>query len=128
MKAIMNVTQFAENTGLSKSMAKKMLDLLYAKDLTASNLNELTRNLKNWIMENKTHEILKGLSDENINSIIDEMIMDRMRNRVEMESQNYSEGRTWLFSDLITKEKQFKAGDKLEVQIMRTGEWDHPIY
>lgn len=34
----------------------------------------------------------------------------------------------WFFSELITKWKQFKAWDKVEIQIMRSGEWNHVQY
>lgn len=34
----------------------------------------------------------------------------------------------WFFSELITKWKQFKAWDKVEIQIMRSWEWNHSQY
>ena len=34
----------------------------------------------------------------------------------------------WLFSNLEFSKKEFKAGDEIELQIMRTWKWDHQLY
>ena len=48
----MNNEQFAENTGIPKSLAKKMLDMLYAKDFDSKNLDEIPVHKRQDILEN----------------------------------------------------------------------------
>lgn len=120
------IKKFSEDTGLPKQLAKKVIDLLYAKWLNSSDLRAVEREMREWIMKSKVQDLMKEMTDDDINAIIDDLIMDKMR--MDIDCQRYSEGTMWLFSDMTNEKKEYKAGDTLDIQIMRTGKRDHSLY
>lgn len=56
------------------------------------------------------------------------MINDYSIDKLEHSINARSPESAWFFSSMEFKDRKFSAGDVVRVQIMRTGEWSHPLY
>ncbi len=126
--------QFAIDTKLGIKLAKRILDRLELKGLKAEELSSVMRRLKDFFMETKYGEFLKSVPDNTLDAVIDKMTLSRMGIQTEaMEANDDKRTRdaahkfsSWIFSKL--KHKTYKAGDTIDIQIMRAGERDHYEY
>lgn len=142
-----SAAKFASDTGISEKLAKRILALVYEKDLSAEDFNGVLWRLRDWFIKNKLPELIEKLKDEDIEGVIDELIADRARwatavpynvacaeTPEELAEAFNSIGApeaVWFFTSLDfsdRKGKKFKAGDTVRIQIMRTGKWNHPMY
>ena len=135
------VRKFADATSISEALAKKILDALYAKDLTANDLSSVLWKIQDSLVREKLWEYADDLSDEEIDEKIDEIIAERKKWEDQVSSGlSGSEPSSifdlvgskmpktaWLFSE-FTAGKDLKEGDTVTIQIMRVGTWDHPSY
>lgn len=130
---------FAEQSQISEKLAKKILDRIYEKKLDAMDMPNVIWKLKDWFLKNEFGKLLEKASTDTIDAMLDEVIADRIRwqTRVDAPSSSYSDQTSitpesaWFFTALtddITGNKEFKAGDKVDIQILRVGNWKHPIY
>ncbi len=137
--------KFADDTGVSEKFAKRILKLLYDKELDAEDLNAVLWRAREWFMKNRMPSLIEKLTDKEIEGLIDQLIVERAmwqsdcprdvccaETVEELESAFNSLGSpeaVWFFNALEFKDKkEFKAGDVVRVQIMRTGKWEHPMY
>lgn len=142
---MISAAKFAQDTGISLKTAKRILDVLYEKELDAKDLSSVLWRVREWFIRNKMPELVEKMGKSTIGDIVDEMIADRARYEVpgeiaccetdeELEAafNNLEEDKSaWFFSALDFKDKkkgEFKAGDEVTIQIMRTGKWNHQIY
>lgn len=108
---------------IDKAWAKNIIDRLYEKELDATNFEQILWNIHDYFMKNEYWKAIKSLDSATIDEIIDEA--------VGMKTMNWpvcgNETSMWSFSD-VSEFKEVKEGDKVEIQIMRAGKWQHPIY
>lgn len=127
---------------IDQSWSKKIIDMMYSKGLDATKFQSLLFEIKDYFLQNKYWSAVKTLDDGTINEIIDECaeecgyIQDEAGNWIKQEKMECgpevccNEGKTttmWTFSDM-SEFKEVKEGDKVDIQIMRTGKWNHPMY
>lgn len=139
---IYSVAQFSQDTGITQTLAERLLDLLYKKELSAEDLNSLIWRMRDWVMQTKLPEILEGLKDPDLNALIDQMVAERKMWRAPYDvccaetPEAFSAALKRLthpssmrfVSELAFSEKKLKAGDTVVIQIMRTGTWQHSLY
>lgn len=136
---------FAQASDISKELAQRVLDICYEKELDACDLNTVLWRMKDWIMANKMADLLDAMGDDEIGSIVDQMILERQmwqnqcpqsvynaKDDEQLETAFNDLGKpesAWLFSTLVFKEKKtYAEGDVVDIQIMRVGKWQHPAY
>lgn len=136
---------FSADTGVSLKLAKRILDVLYTKELNAQDLNAVIWRLRDWMMRQEDMaKLLEKQDDEVIEGIVDEMIRERTMYDCPKQvccaetgeqlsramKAHDARTRTWFFTALDFKEKKgdFREGDVVTIQIMRTGKWNHPMY
>lgn len=109
---------------VDKAWSKKIIDKLYAQGLDATKFEWTLNKIHSYFMKNQYWKMVKNLDDATIDEIIASMAQ-----MYPTETQNYNEKATtfWSFSDL-GEFKEVKEGDKVQIQIMRTGKWKHPMY
>ena len=128
---------------IDQAWSKKIIDMMYSRGLDASLFSPLLIEIKDYFDDNKYWTVVKSLDDKTINEIIDDCAEDCgyiqnsegkwIKNEIEQEyptkpmMMNEKETTMWSFSD-VSEFKEMKEGDKVEIQIMRTGKWQHPIY
>lgn len=120
--------EFAERTKVDVKLAKRILDALATRNLDVASLNSIIWRIERKITDEALAEKLNKTTPEEIDSAISDMILESTNG---LTSSNYSETIESIrtFSELLFSEKkEFKAGDEVKIQIMRTGEWDHPRY
>ena len=122
--------KFSDQTGISKALAKRILDLLYWKDYGAQSFDRVMYRLRSMLEKKMIPDLMEKLTDDQINGVIDEMESDDSQD-CEL-ARNYSEGQfgVWLFSELGAEfaEKVFVPGDTVDIQIMRAWQWNHQLY
>lgn len=123
---------FAEKVGIAVKTAKNIIDLLYKKGLDAKAFDRVMWKLERLVRETQLAKIMDQQTDDTINGIIDEMILQDSRCQ-DMPCEAYSE-RMWYFTDISEmfgegeNQKVLKAGDEVTIQIMRAGQRNHPLY
>lgn len=127
----MNVKQFAEKNKISEKLAKKILNALYDKNLDATKMNRVIWRLESFFIKEKLKQYLEKVDKKQIESVIEDIIADDAK--YEADSISASEVHMRLFSELKFAEEKpeghkYKAGDTVEIQIMRTGSWNHALY
>lgn len=125
--------QFAEETKVSQKTATRMISLLYDKGLDVTQFDRLFYRLKNFIIKTKVPEMMDKLNDWQINNLIDEIIAEEERRKARNEENAVEVSASenlwiWLFSEFAESEKEYVAGDMVEIQIMRVWKWNHPQY
>lgn len=139
---IYSAAKFSQDTGISKDLATRLLDLLYKKELTGEDLNSLIWRLRDWVTQNEMPKLLEKMEDTNLNAVIDQMIAERKMWRAPYDiccaetaeqftaalaRQTHPSSMRFV-SAMEFGEKTVKAGDVVTIQIMRTGEWKHALY
>lgn len=126
---------FSEKKLISQSTATNITNALYGKGLDIKSLDRIMWRLEEFIRRDKMPAIMDLLSVPEIESVIDEMVAEDEKWKAEALnhgdngtklSQNFT---AWGFSEFAEKgEKTYKAGDIIDIQIMRVGKWNHPAY
>lgn len=126
---------FSEKTQVSQSTANQISDLLYNKGLDIKSLDRVMWRLEDYVRTTKMASIFDLLATQEIEAVIDEMIAEDNACRVQ-ELQRENDGvslaknfTAWGFSEFAeTTKTDRQAGDIVDIQIMRTGKWNHPVY
>lgn len=126
---------FSEKKLISQTTATNITNALYSKGLDIKSLDRIMWRLEEFIRRDKMPAIMDLLSTPEIESVIDEMVAEDMKWKAEALgpnevgtklSQNFT---AWGFSEFEEKgTKTYKAGDIIDIQIMRVGKWNHPAY
>lgn len=72
--------------------------------------------------------MIDKLNDQQINSLIDEIIIDDERMSQDWPIECGENLWLWLFSEFWEPGKKYAAGDMVEIQIMRVWKWNHQAY
>lgn len=125
--------RFSEELQVSKETAKRIVDRIYEKELDATQLARVLWKLQNWLVKKNIRELFEKLTDDQIDETITEIMVEDQRMRTgpcEVQCYNFKEERSlWIFNEIDSSIfKEYKAGDTIEMQIMRTGKWNHPLY
>jgi len=110
---------------IDKWWSKKIIDKLYENWLDATKFDLILRKIKDYFMKNKYWKLVKDLDDNTIEQIINDC---SSWDNLQEVSCNEKEKTIWLFNEIINEFKEVKEWDKVEIQIMRIGKWQHPIY
>ncbi len=123
---MLTAAQFAEKAKISQDLAKRVLAQIYAKGLDAKSTERVLWRLEDMLRTKELPKLMESLKDEQIATVIDEMIAGEAANLSKF-AENL---RFWGFSEVaeFAEHKEYKAGDTVEIQIMRTGKWKHPMY
>jgi len=121
------IAKFAEDAKVDAKLAKRIIDKLAENELFVEKMNSIIRRLKDFFVKNEYWSFLSKLKDDTIQKVVDEMIADEMRMQVER-AEDYKETSMRLFNEFNEEWKVYQAGDEVKIQIMRTGERDHPAY
>lgn len=117
--------QFADQTNIDQGLAKKILDSLYAKGMDAKAFDRVLWRLRSMLEKTMLVDLINKSSQKQIDDLITEM---------QIEDQSYGPAecsentKAWIFNAYEFKDKSYKCGDNVEIQIMRTGKWKHPQY
>lgn len=137
--------KFSSDTGISEKLASRILEMVYEKELNAEDFSSVLWKLRDWFIKNKMPALVEKLSDDEIGSVIDQIIAERAMwqrdcprdvccaetaDELEMAFNSLElPNSAWFFNALDFKEdKEYKKGDIVRVQIMRTGTWQHQEY
>jgi len=73
--------------------------------------------LQDYFIKTKLQEVIDELSVENLQTLVDEYFLQtNLRSHLYTESDQTA----YFFENMAFAQKSFKAGDKVEIQIMRT--------
>lgn len=129
---MLTAQQFAEKNAVSLDLATRILKALYAKSLDAKSLDRIVWRLEDMLKTKELPKLMEALTDAQIAQTIDEMTVQDQCNSVDCEVARCNEDnlRFWGFSEVaeFAEHKEYKAGDTVEIQIMRAGNWKHPMY
>lgn len=138
--------KFSSDTGISEKLASRILEMVYEKELNAEDFSSVLWKLRDWFIKNKMPALVEKLGDDEIGSVIDQIIAERAMwqrecprdvccaetaEELEMAFNSMSlPNSAWFFNALDEKSdgKEYKKGDIVRVQIMRTGTWQHQEY
>lgn len=138
--------KFEEDAGISEKLAKKVLTILYAKNLKAEDFSSVLWKMRDWFIKTKMPALVEKLTDEEIQAVVDKVIIEKAlwqsqcpsdiccaetAEELERAFNNMSMPESaWFFTALKDKTagETYSKGDIVRVQIMRTGKWDHPSY
>lgn len=120
--------KFQEKTKVSEKTATRVLSLLYDKGLDATTFSRLLRRIESFVIKTKLPEMIDKLNDGQINSLIDEIIIDDERMSQDSPIECGENLWLWLFSEFWESGKTYTAGDMVEIQIMRVWKRNHPAY
>lgn len=122
------IAKFAEEAKIDAKLAKRIIDKLAENELSVEKMNSVIRRLRDWFVKNEYWSFLQKLKDDTVQKVIDEMIADEMKRAREDQVASCSELSVRAFHEFNEEWKEYKAGDEVKIQIMRTGERDHPAY
>jgi predicted transcriptional regulator len=122
--------KFAEDQKISEKTAKKLLDALYNKGLDATNLSRVIYRLEAWLTKTEIKNLMEKVTDDQVSNIIDEIVIEDQYygNSRPVECFSFQEKSAWLFEELPSLFKDYVEGNTVKIQIMRAGEWNHPLY
>lgn len=118
------ILQLSEELQLSKALAKRIVDAIYEKGLDAKSFETILYRLRRLVEKEQIPKLMEEATDEMLGTLIDEMVAARA---------GYPEvaccSEMAFVSDLSLSEgKKYAAGDMIDVQILRTGAWNHPAF
>jgi NACalpha-BTF3-like transcription factor len=129
---MLTAQQFAEKNAVTLDLATRILKALYAKTLDAKSLDRVVWRLEDMLKQKELPKLMEALTDDQIGETIDEMMVQDQSNSMDCEVArcNESNVRFWGFSEVaeFAEHKEYNAGDTVEIQIMRAGNWKHPMY
>lgn len=118
---------FADEAKIDKKLAVRIVNKLYEKGFDAAYFESVLWKLECMIRDGKLADLLNEASDEEIDSAI---VRVTIEDGFFSEVGNYtSVTKVWAFADFEPEAgKVYAAKDTVEMQIMRTGKWSHPLY
>lgn len=129
---------FSEKKIISQATATAITDSLYEKGLDIKSLERVMWRIEEYVRREKMATIFDLLTIQEIGQIIDEMIAEDNEwktkgltsecgsSKLSQPAANFT---AWGFSEFAEGDKTAKkAGDIVDIQIMRTGKWNHPAY
>jgi len=128
---------FSEKGKVSKDTAQSITDLLYEKGLDIKSLDRVMWRIEDYIRKEKMATIFDLLTPLEMGQVIDEMIAEdlawKTQNMPKEDGTSLVATKAnftaWGFSEFAEGDKKDKkAGDVVDIQIMRTGKWNHPAY
>jgi hypothetical protein len=128
---------FSEKGKVSKDTAQSITDLLYEKGLDIKSLDRVMWRIEDYIRKEKMATIFDLLTPLEMGQVIDEMIAEdlawKTRNMPSEDGTSLVATKAnftaWGFSEFAEGDKiDKKAGDIVDIQIMRVGKWNHPAY
>lgn len=127
---------FSEKGKVSKNTAQSITDLLYDKGLDIKSLDRVMWRIEDYVRKEKMATIFDLLTPAEMEKVIDEMIAEDNEHKIheiqEEQSETVSLAKNftaWGFSEFAEGDKKGKkAGDIVDIQIMRVGKWNHPAY
>lgn len=124
------IANFSEKCWLSLKTATKIIEKLYAKGLDYTQLSSVKRRLETYIVQNKMEEIVDDMDESTIDAIINDVFVAEWMNTNNTGTLCCSNdrGKVWQFYEFAEKAKEYKAGDTVDIQIMRKWTWEHSIY
>ena len=128
---------FSEKGKVSKDTATSITDLLYEKGLDIKSLDRVMWRIEDYIRKEKMATIFDLLTPQEMGQVIDEIIAEdlawKTKNMPKEDGTSLVATKAnftaWWFSEFAEDQKKDKkAGDIVDIQIMRTGKWNHPAY
>lgn len=138
--------RFSDDAQVSPKLAKRVIDALDEKQLSAEDMNVVLWKLRDMVMKANMQTLLDKVKDNEIHALIDQIIVERAmwKNRCGPEvcyaetpealSRAFSGTLVpevvWFFEEIATKAEGtvYKTGDVVTIQIFRVGKWEHPDY
>lgn len=122
---------FADATQVSQKQAETIMKIIYDKGLDAKTFDRVLWRMKNLVMNTKVQELVNTMEKTQIESLVDELVVQDQASPSEVCCNENDEIHFQaFFSDIPTapaEGKKFNAGDLVDIQIMRTGVWNHPM-
>lgn len=120
-----SIIALAEQTALSKELATRIVDAIYEKGLDAKDFDQVLWKLRRYCENVELPKLMEKATDETLNVLIEEIVSTRFP--VPMNDCCCSEAE--FMSPLeLSEKKTWAAGDSFDAQILRCGEWRHPVY
>lgn len=122
---------FAEQTKMEKKTAERILKIIYDKGMDAKQFDRVLWRMRSLVMNTKVQELVNTMPNTEIENLVDEIVtQDQARSQEVCCSETDEIHFRAFFADLphAEKGKEFKSGDVVDIQIMRTGKWNHPMY
>lgn len=111
---------------VSKALANKIVNALYKKDLDAKDFSSVYYRLKRKVENEELLAILEKQSTKVIEGIVDQIVAYRSSHSVGF---NETCHQAFILNEIKKEKKKYKAGDLIkDMQILRTGNWTHPVY
>ena len=112
---------------MSKALATRIVDALYAKGLDAKDFDAILWRLRRKMEKEELAKLMEKATKETIESIIDELVAMRLPCPP---AADCCCSEAHFFNELhLSEGKEYKAGDVLAgVEILRTGKWKHERY
>jgi len=128
---------FSEKGKISKDTATNITNLIYEKGLDITALDRVMWKIESYIRKEKMATIFDLLTPDEMGKVIDEMIAEDNEWKAQCLPKEAGTSLSavkanftaWGFSELSDSQKNDKkANDVVDIQIMRTGKWNHPAY
>jgi len=111
---------------MSKDLATRIIDALYAKGLDAKDFDAILWRLRRKMEKEELAKLMEKATKDTITGLVDELVAMRLP-CPPMADCACSEAH--FFNELSLAEgKEYKKGDTIDVEILRTGEWKHERY
>lgn len=111
---------------MSKDLATRIIDALYAKGMDAKDFDAILYRLRRKMEREELAKLMEKATKETIGALVDELAAMRLP-CPPMDACACSEAS--FFNELnLAEGKEYKAGDSIDVQILRTGKWKHERY
>ena len=124
---------FSDDVLVSKDKAKEILDLIYDMGLDARDLSYVISRIREYIVHNMLADIIQEMDQDKIKDLITQISVEILNPETacnqcpDQEAYTANADVAWFFS-AFAEQKEFAAGDVVEVQIMRVGKRNHPSY
>lgn len=112
---------------MSKKLATRIIDALYAKGLDAKDFDAILWRLRRKMEREELAKLMEAATAETIAQLVDEMLPMRLPSAPSADC-SCSEGSFLSELSLAEGKTDYKAGDTIDVQILRTGKWKHERY
>lgn len=125
--------KFFSDILVSQDKAKEILDLIYDMGLDARDLSYVISRIREYIVHNMLADIIQDMDQDKIKDLITQISVEILNPETacnacpDQEAYTANADVAWFFS-AFAEQKEFAAGDMVEVQIMRIGKRNHPSY
>lgn len=122
MNKALLIKELSDETKVSKDFANRIVNALYKKGLDAKDFDRVWWRLKRKVENEDLVKVLEKQTPKVIEGIVDEIIASRL-------PYDACCSEAFFFTELaLGEKKEFKEGDTVEIEILRTGTWNHPVY